>query len=67
MNAESGQWEWKRLADVASGDVVRVQLGTLVGGPRTVPLPVLDQAYYTDDRRLRVPDLVTADLAEMVG
>jgi ribonucleoside-diphosphate reductase alpha chain len=67
VNSESGLWEWKRLADVASGDVVPVQLGTLVGAPRAVPLPVLDQAYYTDDRRIRVPDLVTADLAEMVG
>jgi ribonucleoside-diphosphate reductase alpha chain len=67
VDSESGQWEWKRLADVASGDVVPLQLGTLIGAPRAVPLPVLDEAYYTDDRRLRVPDLVTADLAEIVG
>jgi ribonucleoside-diphosphate reductase alpha chain len=67
LNLDSGEWEWKRLADVASGDVVPLQLGTLIGEPRRVPVPVLDQAYYTDDRSVRVPDVITADLAEIVG
>ncbi|WFE67512.1 vitamin B12-dependent ribonucleotide reductase [Micromonospora sp. WMMD714] len=67
VDPESGEWVWKRMADVAVGDLVPVQLGTLVGEPRRVPLPVLDQAYYTDDRRLHVPDSVDADLAELVG
>jgi ribonucleoside-diphosphate reductase alpha chain len=63
----SGAWEWKRLADIAPGDVLPLQLGTMIGETRRVPLPVLDQAYYTDDRRVRVPDVVTAELAELVG
>ncbi|BCL16377.1 hypothetical protein GCM10017556_41160 [Micromonospora sagamiensis] len=63
----SGEWVWKRMAEVAAGDLVPIQLGTLVGEPRRVPLPVLDQAYYTDDRRLYVPDVVDAELAELVG
>ncbi|HTX83339.1 MAG TPA: adenosylcobalamin-dependent ribonucleoside-diphosphate reductase, partial [Streptosporangiaceae bacterium] len=67
VNPASGAWEWKRLADIAPGDVLPVQLGTMLGEPRLVPLPVLDQAYYTDDRHLQVPDAVTADLAELVG
>ncbi|MGH3301156.1 MAG: adenosylcobalamin-dependent ribonucleoside-diphosphate reductase, partial [Streptosporangiaceae bacterium] len=67
VDHESGDWVWKRLADVRPGDVVPVQLGMMVGQPRSVPLPVLDQAYYTDDRGVLVPDVVTADLAEMVG
>jgi ribonucleoside-diphosphate reductase alpha chain len=67
VNPASGAWEWKRLADIAPGDVLPVQLGTMIGEPRRVPLPVLDQAYYTDDRHLHVPDAVTADLAELVG
>jgi ribonucleoside-diphosphate reductase alpha chain len=67
VNPASGAWEWKRLADISAGDVVPVQLGTMIGEPRRVPLPVLDQAYYTDDRHLQVPDAVTADLAELVG
>src|SRR5580704_11774022 len=60
-------WEWKRLADIAPGDVVPMQLRTLVGEPRVVPLPVVDQAYYAGDRHLRVPDAVTPELAELVG
>jgi len=67
VDERSGEWAWKRLADVKNGDVLPLQLGTLIGEPRSVPLPVLDQAYYTDDRDVRVPDVMTADLAELVG
>ncbi|MGA9723376.1 MAG: LAGLIDADG family homing endonuclease, partial [Candidatus Binatus sp.] len=62
-----GAWEWKRLADIAAGDIVPMQMGVLVGEPRDVPLPVLDQAYYTDDRSLHIPDIISPDLAELVG
>jgi ribonucleoside-diphosphate reductase alpha chain len=67
VNPESGIWEWKRLADIAPGELLPVQMRTLVGKPREVPLPVLDQAYYTGDRHVRVPASVTPDLAEIVG
>jgi ribonucleoside-diphosphate reductase alpha chain len=67
VDPDSGEWVWKRLAEVAAGDIAPVQLGTMVGGPRRVPLPVLDEAYYTSDRRVDVPDVVDADLAELVG
>ncbi|MFC4945625.1 adenosylcobalamin-dependent ribonucleoside-diphosphate reductase [Pseudonocardia sp. GCM10023141] len=67
VDAFTGEWVWRRLADVAPGDVVPLQMGSFVGGLRTVPLPVLDQAYYTSDTRLVVPDAVDADLAELVG
>jgi ribonucleoside-diphosphate reductase alpha chain len=67
VNPESGAWAWKRLADIAPGDVVPVQMGTKVGDPRQVPLPVLDHAYYTGDRDVTVPGWVTPELAELVG
>jgi ribonucleoside-diphosphate reductase alpha chain len=67
VDAESGDWRWKRLADIAPGDVVPMQLGTMVGTTQRVPLPVLDQAYYTGDHHLRVPDQVTPELAELAG
>jgi len=63
----TGVWQWKRFADMTPGDLIPLKLGTLIGEPRQVPLPVLDQAYYTADRHVRVPDAVTADLAELVG
>ncbi len=63
----TGSWVWKRLADITPRDLLPMQLGTLVGEPRRVPLPVLDQAYYAGDRHLHVPDAVTAELAELVG
>ena len=67
VDSATGEWDWKRLADIAPGDVVPMQMRTLVGEPRQIPLPVLDQAYYAGDRHLRVPDVVTPELAELVG
>jgi ribonucleoside-diphosphate reductase alpha chain len=67
VDEQTGAWAWKRLADVANGDVLPLQMGTLVGDVCRVPLPALDQAYYTGDRHLRVPDRVTPELAELVG
>ncbi|HEX4700759.1 MAG TPA: LAGLIDADG family homing endonuclease, partial [Pseudonocardiaceae bacterium] len=67
VDRTTGDWIWKRLADIQAGDLVPLQMKTLVGSPRRVPLPVLDQAYYAGDRHLRVPDAVDASLAELVG
>ncbi|HEY2578866.1 MAG TPA: LAGLIDADG family homing endonuclease, partial [Streptosporangiaceae bacterium] len=67
VDPHNGAWVWRRLADIAPGDVLPLQLGVYVGVPRRVPLPVLDQAYYTGDRDVTVPDSVTPELAELVG
>ena len=67
VESGTGEWVWKRLADVAPGDIVPIQMPTMIGSPRRVPLPVLDQAYYAGDRTLDVPDVVDAELAELVG
>jgi ribonucleoside-diphosphate reductase alpha chain len=67
VDPETGAWVWRQLGEIEPDDVVPLQLGTLVGAPRQVPLPVLDQAYWTGERGVRVPDRVTADLAELVG
>jgi ribonucleoside-diphosphate reductase alpha chain len=67
VDPSSGAWVWKRLADIAAGDVLPLQMGGLAGEPRRVPLPVLDQAYYTGDQDVEVPDSVTPGLAELIG
>ena len=67
IDRETGGWLWRRLADVAPGDLVPIQLGTMVGSPRRVPLPVLDQAYYAGDRYVAVPDSLDEGLAELAG
>ncbi len=67
VDPRSGEWIWKRLADIAPGDLVPLQLGQTIGGPRSVPLPVLDQAYYSGDRTIHVPGSVDTALAELVG
>ncbi len=67
IDADSGAWVWRRLGDIVEGDVVPIQLGSLVGQSRSVPLPVLDEAYYAGDRDVRVPEEVDRELAELVG
>ncbi|GGO77312.1 vitamin B12-dependent ribonucleotide reductase [Nonomuraea cavernae] len=67
VDQANGEWIWKRMADVGAGDILPMQLRTLVGTPRKVALPVLDQAYYAGDRNIRVPDAVSEELAELVG
>jgi ribonucleoside-diphosphate reductase alpha chain len=67
VNPDTGAWDWKRLADIQPRDLLPLQMRTLVGRPRHVPLPVLDQAYYTADRDLVVPDEMSPDLAELTG
>ncbi len=68
VDPESGEWRWKRLADISRDDLVPIQLGTFVGGPRRVALPALDhRAYYVADRQLQVPEVVTPELAELIG
>jgi ribonucleoside-diphosphate reductase alpha chain len=67
VNEITKVWEWKRLADIAAGDLLPIQRNTLVGEPNRVPLPVLDQAYYAGDRHTYVPDAVSPELAELVG
>src|SRR5262249_44619016 len=67
VDETTGEWSWKRLMDIAPGDLLPVQLGEMVGEPRRVPLPVLDEAYYTNDLNVHVPDSVDAEIAELVG
>ena len=67
VDPDTGAWKWRRLADIQSDDVVPLQLGTVIGEPRRVPLPVLDEAYWTGERGVHVPEHVCADLAELVG
>ncbi len=67
IDPTNGEWIWRRLMDLQAGEIVPIQLGTLVGDARRVPLPVLDQAHYAGDRKVVVPDIVSVDLAELVG
>ena len=61
------------LTDVRACDVRVAQILPLPLGdasrmtPREVALPVLDQCYYAGDQHVRVPDVVSPQLAEVVG
>ena len=51
VNPATAEWEWKRLAEIAPGDVLPVQMRTLVGEPRMVPLPVLARRITPETTR----------------
>ncbi|HVC13874.1 MAG TPA: LAGLIDADG family homing endonuclease [Acidimicrobiales bacterium] len=67
VDAESGEWAWRRFADVREGDVVPLSLDSIVGAPQRVPLPPLGEAYWTGEHHARVPSEMTAELAELLG
>jgi ribonucleotide reductase alpha subunit len=67
VDRATGELVWKRFAEISTGDVVALSMGNLVGTPRQVPLPPLDEEYWTGDYTTTVPTRVNADLAEFVG
>ncbi|MEX2256356.1 MAG: vitamin B12-dependent ribonucleotide reductase, partial [Acidimicrobiia bacterium] len=64
---EGGEWVWRRLADLRSGDRVPLALDNLVGSPQPVALPPLPEAYWTGERHASAPRAMTAELAELIG
>ncbi|MPZ92118.1 MAG: vitamin B12-dependent ribonucleotide reductase [Actinobacteria bacterium] len=64
---ESGQWVWKRFAELGGGDVVPLALNQLMGEPQKVELPPLSQAYWTGEHHASAPRAMTPELAEFVG
>ncbi len=67
VDGKTGQWVWKRFADVAQGDVIPLSMQGLLGESRQVQLPPLGELYWTGDYRTRVPRFMTPQLAELVG
>ncbi len=57
VDGQTGNWVWKRFADIRKGDVVPLAMNALIGEPRPVALPLLSgRALY-----------MTPELAELVG
>ncbi len=67
VDAQTGRWDWKHFADIAPGDVVPLSLGEMIGQAQTVALPPLGEEYWTGNYATRVPQTMTADLAELIG
>ncbi len=62
-----GNWAWKRFGEIGEGDRVPLMLNGLVGERQQVQLPPIGELYWTADFRTRVPEAMTAELAELVG
>ncbi|MDQ3574895.1 MAG: ribonucleoside-diphosphate reductase, partial [Actinomycetota bacterium] len=67
VDANTGEFAWRRLADMGQGDLVPMALDQLVGGPQTVTLPPLPEAHWTGEHHSIGPRVMTAQLAELVG
>ena len=62
-----GNWAWRRMAEIRSGDRVPMVLGQMVGDPQEVVLSPLGDLHWNADYRTRVPRTMTPELAEFVG
>jgi intein/homing endonuclease len=67
VSPQTGELEWKRMADVTADDVVALSMGSLLGQPKAVALPALGEEYGTADYTTRVPREMNAELAELIG
>ena len=67
VDGDTGAWAWRRFADIRPGDMVPLALGSMVGEPQQVRLPLLSDAYWTGEHHVVVPGTMTAELAELVG
>ncbi len=61
-----GEWQWRRLADIKGGDRVPLMLGGVLGNPRPVVVPPLDEPHWNSES-ISCPREVTPGLAELVG
>ena len=64
---EHGEWVWRRMAEVRSGDRVPMMMGGLVGDSCEVTLPPLGDMHWNAGARTKVPRTMSAELAEFVG
>ena len=67
VDPQTGDWVWRRFGEIATGDLVPLQMNQLVGAPRRVLLPPLGEMHWTGDFTTRVPKIMSPDLAEFVG
>jgi ribonucleoside-diphosphate reductase alpha chain len=67
VDSATGEWVWRRFGEIDEGDQVPMALGSLVGEPQLVELPPLSDAYWTGEHHVCVPQVMTAELAELVG
>ncbi|HET7559897.1 MAG TPA: adenosylcobalamin-dependent ribonucleoside-diphosphate reductase, partial [Limnochordia bacterium] len=67
VERETGDWVWKRFAEIKPGDRVPLSMGELIGEARLVTLPGLPQSTASTNDLPRTPETMTPDLAELVG
>jgi ribonucleoside-diphosphate reductase alpha chain len=67
VDAATGEWVWKRFADIGPGDVVPMAMDSVFGEPQTVDLPPLGELYWASEWNSRAPRQMSPELAELVG
>ncbi|MCA1695746.1 MAG: ribonucleoside-diphosphate reductase, partial [Actinobacteria bacterium] len=61
VDTVTGEWQWRRFADLAAGDLVPLALDQMVGQPLPVVLPAVGGALGAETM------VMTAELAELIG
>ncbi|ACF13528.1 ribonucleoside-diphosphate reductase, adenosylcobalamin-dependent [Chloroherpeton thalassium ATCC 35110] len=67
VDTKTGEWVWKRFGEIAKGDIVPLGMKTVFGKPQTALLPPLGELHWNAEPRAVAPEIVTPELAELVG
>lgn len=67
IDPTSGEWVWKHLSDVKTGDIVPLSKNQMIGDTREITLPLVGDLHWNTDFKLRTPETMTPELAELVG
>jgi ribonucleoside-diphosphate reductase alpha chain len=64
----SGEWVWRRFADLRPDDVVPLMLDQVIGDPQQVVLPPLSEKMaWAGEHHVTAPTAMSPELAELVG
>jgi ribonucleoside-diphosphate reductase alpha chain len=68
VDPDSGEWVWRRFADLRPEDLVPLALGQHVGESKDVVLPPLEEKMaWAGEHHVTAPSTMTPELAELVG
>jgi ribonucleoside-diphosphate reductase alpha chain len=67
VDPDSGKFTWMKLEELAEGDLIPLRLGGMVGSSQQVSLPQFKSFHGNFSERLKVPSVMTKELAEFVG
>lgn len=67
LDPETKEFIWKKFSDIREGDVIPLAMDTIFGKQQEVLLPLKPELHWNSDYELKIPNIMTESLAELVG